>query len=160
AVLSDTHLGHVDSRFNAIYDTYLAPADALLHCGDIVAPTVLHHLMMHPDLKAVAGNMDYWSTREMLTDTVSFEAEGYVIGAVHGWGSGQGLAERVATAFGEGYDLLCFGHSHIFEHTVINGVHMVNPGSVTQPRKGPPSIAYIHLERGEPLRVEMVPLNG
>ncbi len=159
AVLSDTHLASPDARFSAIYERYLAPADTLLHCGDIVSPSVLHHLMMHPDLKIVAGNMDYWGAREMLTDTVSFEAEGFVVGAVHGWGNGHGLAEKVATVFGEVYHLVCFGHTHIFQHTVINGIHVVNPGSVTQPRKGPPSIAYIYLEQGEPIRVEMIPLD-
>ncbi|TVM16194.1 YfcE family phosphodiesterase [Oceanidesulfovibrio indonesiensis] len=160
AVLSDTHLDHPDARFSAIYDRYLAPADILLHCGDIVSPSMLHHLMMHPDLKAVGGNMDYWGVREMLTDTVSFEAEGFVVGAVHGWGSGHGLAEKVAAAFGQEYDLVCFGHTHVYQHSEIDGIHVVNPGSVTQPRKGPPSIAYVYLEKDEPIRVEVIPLDS
>lgn len=160
AVLSDTHLSKTNPRFERIYDEFLAPADTVLHCGDIVSPSVLHHLMMHPDLKAVAGNMDSWTTREMLTDTISFEAEGFTIGAAHGWGSARGLAERVAAAFGPGYDLICFGHSHIFQHTVVDGVHVVNPGSACQSRSGPPSLAHITLERGEPIRVKKIELGA
>ena len=42
--------------------------------------------------------------------------------------------------------ILCFGHTHCRYYTYTEGVHMLNPGSASQPRDGnPPSYAFIDI---------------
>jgi len=46
-------------------------------------------------------------------------------------------------------DILCVGHSHIQFHLEFNGVQVLNPGSVGQPRDGDPRCAYAVVEDGK-----------
>jgi putative phosphoesterase len=46
-------------------------------------------------------------------------------------------------------DLVCVGHSHIQFHFELNGVQVLNPGSVGQPRDGDPRAAYAVIEDGK-----------
>lgn len=45
-------------------------------------------------------------------------------------------------------DIVCVGHSHVQFHLDLNGVQIVNPGSVGQPRDGDPRCAYAVIEDG------------
>ena len=40
AVLSDTHLEQVNPAFAALFERYLQPADAVIHCGDVVGEEI------------------------------------------------------------------------------------------------------------------------
>jgi putative phosphoesterase len=46
-------------------------------------------------------------------------------------------------------DMICVGHSHVQFHLDLNGVQIVNPGSVGQPRDGDPRCAYAVIENGK-----------
>jgi putative phosphoesterase len=46
-------------------------------------------------------------------------------------------------------DILCVGHSHIQFHFEMNGVQVLNPGSVGQPRDGDPRAAYAIIDDGK-----------
>lgn len=45
-------------------------------------------------------------------------------------------------------DLVCVGHSHVPFHLQLDGVQVLNPGSVGQPRDGDPRAAYAIIEDG------------
>lgn len=49
-------------------------------------------------------------------------------------------------------DIVCVGHTHIQFHINVNGIQVLNPGSVGQPRDGDPRCAYAVIEDG---RVEL-----
>jgi putative phosphoesterase len=49
-------------------------------------------------------------------------------------------------------DFVCVGHSHIQFHLEVDGIQVLNPGSVGQPRDGDPRCAYAVIEDG---RVEL-----
>lgn len=53
-------------------------------------------------------------------------------------------------------DIVCVGHSHMQFHLVVDGIVVLNPGSVGQPRDGDPRAAYavIDSNRIELKRVE------
>lgn len=38
------------------------------------------------------------------------------------------LADRTSA------EIVCFGHTHIMYHEVVDGVHLINPGSISKPR--------------------------
>lgn len=46
-------------------------------------------------------------------------------------------------------DIVCVGHSHIQFRLDFNGIQVVNPGSVGQPRDGDPRCAYAVIEDGK-----------
>lgn len=46
-------------------------------------------------------------------------------------------------------DIICVGHSHMQFHLSVDGVAIVNPGSVGQPRDGDPRAAYAVIEDGK-----------
>lgn len=46
-------------------------------------------------------------------------------------------------------DMVCVGHSHMQFHLDLNGIQVVNPGSVGQPRDGDPRGAYAVIENGK-----------
>lgn len=54
-------------------------------------------------------------------------------------------------------DVVCFGHTHVAWHRVVEGVHFVNAGSVGRPRDGDPRGGWVMLDVGAgQVRVELV----
>ena len=131
AVISDTHMGTVPHGLDRVYSTWLEPADALVHCGDITGAEVWSYFLQHPDFHCVRGNCD-WDPQltEALEPMARFELDGLNIGLTHGWGPRSQVPVKVAQAFGPGFDLVCFGHTHQPTWTVIDGVQLCNPGSL------------------------------
>jgi hypothetical protein len=43
-------------------------------------------------------------------------------------------------------DIVCFGHTHVPWHRVLNGIHYVNTGSVGRPKDGDWRASYVLLE--------------
>ncbi len=132
AVISDTHLSRTSSWFEAVYEKYLSNADILIHCGDMTGVSLWRYLNRHRNFYAVRGNCDWEQELSRLPQSVSLEIRGSRIAAVHGWGGRPGVPQRVAEAYGPDHDLVCYGHTHAMNWTVINGVRLLNPGSLCE----------------------------
>ena len=126
-VLSDTHLHGVTKRFTDIYDEYLKDMDMVLHAGDFVNIEVVEFLNS-TNFHGVHGNMDPFDVREMLPPKRVIELGPYKIGLMHGWGSSNGLEERVRSEF-RNLDVLVYGHSHRPANHIRDGVLFFNPGT-------------------------------
>lgn len=135
AVISDTHLPGPDETFRALYDRHLAPADVLLHCGDMVGASLYHFLVRHPRFLCVRGNCDHFTLDHDLPLTLSRELPrpGGVLrlGMAHGWGERSSVWQRVAETF-PGHDLVCFGHTHRRHWAEHQGAQLLNPGSLAE----------------------------
>lgn len=131
AVISDTHLEQPSAWLARVYDEHLAPADAVLHCGDITGYATWRFLRRHPAFFAVRGNCDmapgFDGELEPMLDLVLL---GLHIGLTHGWGPRSQVPRNVAEAFGPEFDLVCFGHTHAPLWDEIAGVRLLNPGSL------------------------------
>ena len=46
-------------------------------------------------------------------------------------------------------DFVCVGHTHLPFHLELEGIQVINPGSVGQPRDGDPRLAYAVIEDGD-----------
>lgn len=133
-VLSDTHLRKPEPFLDHILDEVFADADMILHAGDIVTRKVLERLEERGAL-AVCGNMDDYEVADAIPQVRIVPAGKRRIGLIHGWGSKEGLPQRISTRFGEEkVDVIVFGHSHIPFWEQVNGIHMFNPGSASQNR--------------------------
>jgi hypothetical protein len=138
AVISDTHLYEPSPRLETVYAEHLAGADAVLHCGDMTSRSTWSFLCQHPKFHAVAGNMDDWALAKELPPRLTLSLDGLTVGLAHGNGlSGRPLSRALAESFGPGYDLVCFGHTHVPEHVAYGPIHLVNPGSLAHHETSP-----------------------
>lgn len=140
AVFSDTH-----DRYPASLPRKLRGADEIWHLGDVCSPTTLVEFeQLGPPMRVVAGNCDAhpWPL------TLDLEREGLRFHLEH-------IPTRVAP---KGVEYFLHGHTHVpRDETDPGGVRWLNPGCITRPNRGaPPSFAWLTLQRGKPLRWELV----
>ena len=140
-IVSDSH----DNRKLldiAVQDARNRGAEAVLHCGDVVAPTTLRVLQKHGlPVHVIHGN----NTGDLVSTVKLSHEPGSVI-QFHGQDAGIELAgrkifmvhyphyARAMGATGE-WDLVCCGHDHKAEIDYIKNVNsektvFVNPGTV------------------------------
>ena len=146
-VVADTH---PPRRWKALPEALRRPAaeaDAILHAGDVCVPRVLDDLAAFAPVHVVLGNNDgadiaAWGAPERLELTW----EGVRIAMIHDAGAKAGRGRRMRRVFPDA-DLVVYGHSHLPLDVVEDGVHLFNPGSVTDPRRE-------RVGRAEPSTVE------
>ena len=126
-VLSDTHMKAPDELLDRILDDIFQETNLILHAGDIVSLSVLQKLEEKNAL-AVCGNMDDFQVAGIIPQTRIIEVENKQIGIVHGWGSKDGLRERILLRFDrQSPDIIIYGHSHVPFWGEVGGVMMFNP---------------------------------
>ncbi len=128
-VLSDTHLHQVTKEFEEIYKKYLSDKDIILHAGDVVS-TELIDFLSKKKCHCVFGNMDPFELRGMLPRKKVINLGHYRLGLIHGWGSPDGLEDRIWPEF-QDVDLIVYGHSHRVANHIRKGVLFFNPGTAT-----------------------------
>ncbi len=137
AVLSDTHLPRGSRSLPDRCVERLRAADLIVHAGDLVSVAFLEELQgLGPPVTAVAGNVDEPAVRALLPDRLEVEAEGARIGVVHDAGPRAGREGRLASAF-PGCAAVVYGHSHLPQVELHDGVWILNPGSPTERRRAP-----------------------
>jgi putative phosphoesterase len=153
AVISDTHMGRLPSWLDAVYAKWLGPADILVHCGDITSVETWSYFMQHDNFICVRGNCD-WEPQlvDQLELANTFRVGPLTIGATHGWGSRNQVAAKVAQAFGPDYDLVCYGHTHKRDWSIVEGIQLLNPGSLGESG----SLALVAVEDSGTLSCEFI----
>ncbi|MBE6759082.1 MAG: YfcE family phosphodiesterase [Ruminococcaceae bacterium] len=153
-VVSDTH-----GRWGALYNVIQAHSDAkvVIHLGDGYAdlerirPSFPDRVMM-----GVAGNCDFLAASGVRGSNV-INIEGVDIFFTHGHSyrvkSGESLVEQAARA--RNAKICLYGHTHTPNNDVRNGLFIMNPGSIGEPRRGIPTCGIIEIN-GEDisLRIE------
>jgi len=126
-VLSDTHLDRVTSDLKNIYEKHLSDMDMILHAGDFVSPEVIE-LLSRNDFNGVSGNMDSMEVKQILPNKKVIELGQYRVGLIHGWGSSDGLEERIRAEF-QNVDVIIYGHSHRAANHIKDDILFFNPGA-------------------------------
>lgn len=134
AIISDSH---VPSREPAIPDWALErvrATDHVIHAGDFDSSAALADVRgVASRLTAVAGNMDPRALG--LPDVESISLGGVEFVVTHGTGSRHDYEQRVAGIVaeegGDGPTVGVAGHTHELLDTTVEGVRLLNPGSVT-----------------------------
>jgi len=127
-ILSDTHLYGVSRALEEIYGQYLSDMDLILHAGDFVSIEVVEYLN-RDNFYGVHGNMDPFDIREMLPRKRMIELGAHRIGLIHGYGSPEGLEQKIGTEFPDA-DVIVYGHSHRAANHIREGVLFFNPGTL------------------------------
>ncbi len=134
AILSDIH-DNVWTLAKALES--LADADAMICCGDLCSPFVVHQIGrgFRKPVHIVFGNNDGDLFR------ITANARQYEHIRIHGeWFRGDFDGRRFAAnhydsiarpvaASGE-FDVVCFGHNHVYEVTHSGPTLAINPGSI------------------------------
>ncbi len=149
-VLSDTHIPSRAYYLPSSLFSIFANAALILHAGDIVEENVLLELSALAPVEAVAGNMDSLELRHKLGTAKIINFGRVSVGLFHGFGSRGATIKKAVDAFrDQQVDGVIFGHVHEPFIEKKDGLLLVNPGSVTDPRRGSkPSCALLHLEKG------------
>jgi putative phosphoesterase len=125
-VLSDTHI-HLADEIPARVISEFTSVDLIVHAGDFVGSGVLDGLKTLGEVKAVHGNVDSMKLRSLLPDKDVFIAGNKKIGLTHGWGSPEGIENRVMKMFDD-VDVIIYGHSHHAKVEKIGKILFFNPG--------------------------------
>lgn len=131
-VVSDTH-GKAEFLRKALEQ--MGHIDMLIHAGDHYRDALSISKQTGITVTAVVGNCD-WDTFGPQEEVL--EIEGHRILVVHGhlYGVKSGN-EKLAELLREGrYDLVIYGHSHMPEITPLPQGYLMNPGSLSSPRRG------------------------
>jgi putative phosphoesterase len=158
AAISDTHLPRGARRLPEACLERLRAADAILHCGDFSARSVLEELRaLEPPVHGVRGNVDDEELRELLPEELVVELGPLRIGMVHDPGPAAGREERLARRF-PGCAAVLFGHTHLPQVERHGDTWLLNPGSPTERRRAPfHSMLELGLAAGE-IRPELIRL--
>lgn len=140
-IISDTHRNH--TLLPAILDNE-GPFDMLIHCGDLEGEEEIIFNMTGPECACimVPGNNDFFS---VLPKERAFNIEGFNIWVTHGhnYYVSMDLSVLKDEAKARGMHIAMFGHTHKPVVEYMDGVYLVNPGSLTYPRQSGRQPSYI-----------------
>ena len=141
-IVSDTHR-HNDNLMKVL--ELEKPIDTLIHLGDIEGSEALIRSSAGCQCYMVAGNNDYFSS---LNKDIKTRIGKYWVLMTHGHNYYVSLGyERLALeAISQGVNIAMFGHTHRPVVETMNGVIMVNPGSLSYPRQANGKPSYIVMD--------------
>ena len=151
-VISDTH-GDIKRAINLVNS--IKGIDLIIHCGDNKGDAEkLADRFSDIEVVAVNGNCD----RHMGVDFTIVETEAGDIFVTHGhdYGVNYGLSDIVEAAKDYDCSAICFGHTHkplCMEH---DGILIVNPGSLSEPRGGSENSCAVITTEGDKLYANIV----
>ena len=130
-IISDTH-GYNDTMWQVIDKE--KPFDALVHCGDFENNPSLLESRVNCDVHMVSGNNDFGGG---LSSKQIFTIGHHKVVLTHGhryrlWND---LSPLVYLAKENEADIVMFGHLHIPIIETLEGITLINPGSLTYPRQ-------------------------
>lgn len=133
AIIADTHIPARASRIPPAFEERIRSADHVIHAGDYDSEGAFSNFRsMTGELTAVKGNMDPGLG---LPNVARVELAGVEFVVTHGTGSPRGYKSRVANTVSEHATtespVGVSGHTHTVMDEVVEGIRLLNPGSVT-----------------------------
>ena len=131
-VFSDSH-GNVEDM---IRWTHLLQPDGVFHLGDLQRDArALEREFPRLPVMSVPGNCDGWTDE---ADIRNLRVEGCRVLASHGhrWQVKSGYGAAIAAARRAGASVLLFGHTHEAYCELVDGLWVMNPGSIGAQGRG------------------------
>ena len=141
-IVSDTH-GHL-ARFRECIKR-VAPIDMLIHCGDIEGQENEIRTLSDCECHIVSGNNDYFSDLPREAEFMVGEYRAFLTHG-HAYGVSMGYDRIAEEAADRGADIVFCGHTHKPCNEKINGVRVLNPGSLSYPRQEGREPSYMIME--------------
>lgn len=127
-IVSDSH--GLTAELEQLKQQYKGEVDIMIHCGDSELSARHHEL---DGYEVVRGNCDFESA---FPKDIVQEVGGVRIFFTHGhlYNIKMTLQNLLYKAKELDAQVACFGHSHIMGAEVVDGVLLINPGSILLPR--------------------------
>jgi uncharacterized protein len=107
---------------------------------------------------AVRGNADEPALAVLLPERLEVDTAEARIGLVHDAGRRAGREVRLRSWFPR-CDAVVYGHSHLPQVELVEGVWILNPGSPTERRRAPQRTMLLLRAQGAEIRPELVALS-
>lgn len=139
-VVSDTH-GDIEKAvemYGRVNGELTSPEgrskkiDLIIHCGDYQRDASALEQRVNVPVVSVPGNCDRCFERSF--QIVSAPSGNILVTHGHMENVDRDMSGLVYLAEENGCNAVCFGHTHIPVNTEFDGVHLINPGSLTRPR--------------------------
>ncbi len=146
-IVSDTH-GNCDALERVLLIE--SPADLLIHLGDVCSDEDYIEAIAKCPTVIIAGNNDILTH---LPRTRALKIGDCRIHMEHGHRFYMGRDMIVRDAKDLGVNIMMYGHTHVPVLEKVDGIWLVNPGSLTYPRQAGRRPTYIVMwaeEEGEP----------
>lgn len=151
-VISDTH-GNMHRLKDVVEKN--KDADLFLHLGD-GAEEFFEVQKLYPDLSMniVRGNCDFGY--DSIPNYATFDVGSHQIFSSHGYMHNvkDGIDNYVEFAKGNGADIILYGHTHERLTENQDNLYIMNPGSLSCPRKSGPSYGILNI--GDNIVMEIV----
>ena len=144
-LISDTH-GSLETVFKAI--VAMGKLDLLIHAGDHYRDAVKISTALNIPVEAVAGNCDRWDEGP---EEKVLELDGALLFITHGhrYNAKLSITGLINKATELKADAAIYGHTHIPGYCYINGLLIINPGSISKPiAGGSPSYGILEINKG------------
>lgn len=145
-IVSDSH-GRNENLKKAV-SNMKGMHDRMIHLGDFqCSPSVIEELAGCP-VDMVRGNCD--SFLSGIPQSKMIDIEGHKVLLTHGHQYGGMVGALREMAKENGVSIVMFGHTHVPLVDTEDGVTVVNPGSISQPRQDghKPSYLVMNIENG------------
>ncbi|MDR0196727.1 MAG: YfcE family phosphodiesterase [Oscillospiraceae bacterium] len=129
-VISDSHRNF--HRLKSVVERNL-DSDLFIHLGDGMLEVVdVSKMFPEKSFVFVKGNSDFIRYKEERV----VEIGGHRIFCSHGhnYDVHWGLDSIIRRAYSERCNIVLFGHTHIYRTDCVNGMYIMNPGSIDRPR--------------------------
>lgn len=144
-VISDTH-----GRFRYLdrLREEIGPVDSIIHLGDIARDEIYIQALFGCPVDMVLGNNDYYSDlpAEYITQVGKHKV---LLTHGHAYSVYYGTDRLIRRAREAGADTVMFGHTHSPMIDAKEGITVINPGSISQPRQPGGAHTYVMLEVDE-----------
>lgn len=150
-VASDTHSKN-NTLIAAIREEM--PLDLVIHLGDLETSESLREIdnsiPVHVARHFVLGNNDIFMKLDSSKEIPLGKHHKAFITHGHRFGVGLRLEELRDEAYRRGCDIAMFGHTHKIYYEELDGVLLINPGSISYPRgeERRKSYAILHIDEG------------
>ena len=142
-LVSDNH-----SETGILHDIYDKhdDVDTFIHLGDSEFTYQDTELSLY---RRVKGNMDFYPEFPE-EDTITIQGVTFFFTHGHRMGVNQGRDMLAQHAKAQGATFAFYGHTHIARYEYLQGIHVINPGSITHSRSNEEeTYAEIKLDDGE-----------
>lgn len=134
-VISDTHR-YLANVYNVISDIY-DKIDGIIHLGDVEDDVeLIRHRFPDIPIYNVPGNCDHCFNIAEEDKVIVLNGKRIFLTHGHRYGVGGGVYRLFCRGRELGADCCLFGHTHVPYLSEEEGIIIMNPGSLTQPRGG------------------------
>ena len=122
-----------------------SPIDAMVHLGDVEGSEDYIRILTDAPVYMVAGNNDFYTD---LPGQAVIDLDGYRAFITHGHGYHVSYSPNrlVAEALHRNAQIAMYGHTHVPHLEQVEGVIVLNPGSLSYPRQAGREPSYIIME--------------